>query len=160
MSALRIGRVLGAQGLKGELRIRLFRADPRYFDAHRIQLNQEHAVENVRWIDARTAVVGVRGVEDRTAAEALIGAEVGIDLAWFKANTAPSEVLIGRSAIEEGTGRVLGVVEGLDDNGAQTLLLVRTESGNEVQVPLVDALVREAEDGVLHIQALPGLFEP
>lgn len=167
-SAFLLGTVLGPRGLRGELRVRVGRADPRYVHATHLTLatapgapraaSARLAVTRARALDPHTLVVSLEGVADRTAAEAWAGASVRATLTDFPVDRAPAERLLGAEVFAL-DGRPLGVVDGLVDGVAQTLLDV-----GGVWVPWVDALVPriEVEGGRVRVfvATMPGLFEP
>ncbi len=167
-SAFLLGTVLGPRGLRGELRVRLGRADARYLHATHLTLatpagaahpaSARFAVTRARALDPRTVAVTLDGVADRTAAEPWAGASVRAALADFPPDRAPAERLLGAEVVAL-DGRVLGVVDALVDGVAQTLLDV-----GGVWVPWVDALVPHigVVGGRLRvvIATMPGLFEP
>lgn len=109
--------------------------------------------------------VAFEEVGDRTAAEALRGAELSLPVdaqeetdadpdAWY-----PSQ-LTGL-AVKHVDGRDLGVVAGIEHYPAQDLLIVRTPDRRRVQLPLVTQLVPEIdlEAGVVRADPPGGLFE-
>jgi 16S rRNA processing protein RimM len=164
-SAFLLGTVLGPRGLKGELRVRVGRADPLYVHATHLTLEAREgrptarlAVARARPIDPHTIVVSLDGVADRTAAEAWAGARVHAALADFPPGRAPAERLLGAEVVAL-DGRPLGVVDALVDGVAQTLLDV-----GGVWVPWVEPLVPriEAVEGRWRVvvATMPGLFEP
>lgn len=161
-----VGKVLGPRGLRGELKLRLFRASPTYLAAGRIYLGDEiYTVRRLAWADSTTPVVQLDGVADRTAAEALINAPLGLDPAWFEPGEGPIEELLGARAIDDTTGAPLGLtVAGIGTNGVQPLLILHTASGREQLIPYVDALVPGIDVGPdralsVRIRAIPGLLD-
>jgi 16S rRNA processing protein RimM len=101
------------------------------------------------------------GYEDRTAAEALRGADLFVDVASRRQLDAdefwPDE-LVGL-VVRNMAGSLMGRVEAIDDSSAQTRLVVGTTSGRFL-VPLVAALVPEISvaEGYLVVAELAGLF--
>ena len=105
-------------------------------------------------------------IPDRTAAEALRGVELSLQLdaqqeaeedpdAWYPAQ-------LEGLTVRHVDGRELGVVASIQHYPAQDLLLVRTPEGRKVQLPLVTQLVPEVdlEAGVILADPPGGLFEP
>src|SRR5688572_30524788 len=87
---LRVGFVAGVHGIRGALRLRLY--DPgsdAIARAHALWLHRDdaaigrHEIEHAAAVPGRAGELRVTlvGVEDRTRAEALVGAEVAIDRA-------------------------------------------------------------------------------
>ena len=104
-------------------------------------------------------------VPDRTAAEALRGTELALELdaeqeteedpdAWYASQ-------LKGLPVKHVDGRDLGVVTDLQHYPAQDLLLVRTPGGRRVQLPLVAQLVPEVDldAGVILADPPGGLFE-
>lgn len=104
-------------------------------------------------------------VPDRTAAEALRGIELALELdpeqeteedpdAWYASQ-------LEGLPVRHVDGHDLGVVAGLQHYPAQDLLLVHTPDGRRVQLPLVAQLVPEVdlEAGVILADPPGGLFE-
>lgn len=170
----RIGRLLRAHGLEGDLVLQLFRArrvDPswtrwrRVRDPEPVELElfdtrtENHGLVAAKFVDGATAIVRFDGVDDRNAAERLVSAFVDID-----PRRAPDLVadeadrLFGAQVHVD--GEPFGRVDDLRDNGAQPLLLVGEE---QVMIPLVDAFVQGVEqtpDGsIVHVRSIPGLLE-
>lgn len=161
-----VGKVLSPRGLRGELKLRLFRASPAYLAAQRLRIGASvYRVRRLAWADTLTPVVQLEGVADRTAAEALVGQTVELDASWFEPGEGPVEQLLGARAVDADTGQPLGLtVEDLDSNGVQALLVLRGEGGREHLVPWVDALVPRVVRGAwggldVHIAAIPGLLD-
>lgn len=109
--------------------------------------------------------VSFEEVSDRTAAEALRGADLSLPVdaeaesdadpdAWYPAQ------LTGLT-VQHVDGRDLGVVTGVEHYPAQDLLTVRTPDRGRVQLPLVAQLVPEVdlEAGVVRADPPGGLFE-
>lgn len=164
-----VGKVLSPRGLRGELKLRLFRASPSYLSAERLRIGAVvYRVRRLSWADTLTPVVQLDGVADRSAAEALVGQTLELDASWFEPGEGPVEQLLGARAVDADSGLPLGLtVEDLDSNGVQALLVLRGAGGREHLVPWVEALVPRVVRGGwggldVHISAIPGLldFEP
>jgi len=159
-----IGVIVGARGLRGELRTRFFRRDPAYLTAGKLFVEsargalQPFVVRQHRADGLDGAFVFLDTIQTREAAEALQGARLHLDPAWFPPGAGPVERLLG-AAVRALDGRALGRVTGLDGNGRQDLLDV-----DGTLVPLVPALVpriEETADGpVVVVATMPGLFDP
>lgn len=154
--AVEVGRILGAWGVKGGLKVKPFSADPQaLFSSKRWYLEPNeakpgHAVPALlRVRSARgqgDAVVAVcDDVDDRDAAEQLAGARVFIARSSFPT---PDEGefywvdLIGL-AVHNREGVVLGSVVGLIETGPHCVLRIQPADpkAEEVLVPFVEAYV-------------------
>ena len=166
-----IGRVVGAHGLAGELRVRLAGAAPESFDAApSLWLARDesgtgaiaHALRGVSSGRADECRVRLEGIDDRTAAESARGRFL-MARADHLARAADDEYyvyeLVG-CAVEDRAGRALGAVRGVCGHAAADLLIVADADGREHLVPLVRALLCEVDLAARRIVLDPpaGLF--
>lgn len=164
-----VGKVLGPRGLRGELKLRLFRASPTYLAAGRLLVGAtEHAVRRVAWADPITPVVVLDGVAGREQAEALANVPIFVERDWFAPGEGPIEELLGAPVVDDATGQPLGLrITGIETNGVQPLLVLHAADGSggpEHLVPYVDALVPGVDVGPdralsVRIRAIPGLLD-
>jgi len=170
---IQLGRVMGAHGLRGEIRVRCFADDPEVLlsiPSLRLVSEGEAAVANR--FAVRAARTGARpgevlilleGISDREGAQALRGLSV-VGLAEDLPALGEGEYywyqLIG-CRVESLEGLAIGVVLDLWDAGAHQLLVVRDEQGRQVLIPTAAAILREIdlEAQVLRVDAIPGLLE-
>ena len=133
-----VGRVAGAFGVKGEVRLKLF-SDSSESLARHSKLFVGGAPRRLLGVrDAgKFAVARFEGVADRTAAEALRGSLVEIDRAdlpplgegeYYHAD------LVGLPCVDR-EGRALGSVVAVENFGAGDLLEVADESGRRSLIP-------------------------
>jgi 16S rRNA processing protein RimM len=166
--AIEVGRVIGAWGIKGGIKIKPFAADPQaLFSSKRwfIQppepsLSRPGPVGEIpsllRVIGAKEhgdgVVATVQEVADRTAAEALKGARVFVSRASFPTPDADEFYwvdLIGLDAVAR-SGVLLGTVIGLIETGPHCVLRVQPASNAEgdaaeVLIPFVAAYVDKVD---------------
>ncbi|MBC3796558.1 ribosome maturation factor RimM [Acetobacterium tundrae] len=120
-SLIIIGRILGAHGIKGELKVLPLTDDPgRYYDLEAITLlngkiQQDYVITNCR-LHKTNVLLFVDGVATRNDAEALIGREVGIprDLAVkLQEDEFFIEELLGLPVYNEGAllGKITDVMQ-------------------------------------------------
>jgi 16S rRNA processing protein RimM len=166
-----IGRVVGAHGLAGELRVRLAGAAPESFEsAPSLWLARdesgagavEHALRGVAAGRADECRVRLEGVGDRGAAESARGRFLlarADDLARAAADEYYVYELVG-CAVEDRSGRALGAVRGVTGHAAADLLIVADADGREHLVPLARALLCEVDVAARRIVIDPpaGLF--
>ena len=149
-----LAAVLGAHGLKGEVRVKTFTETPDRLGAY----GPLHAADGrvftpvmVRAVRDGEAVAGFAEVADRSAAEALKGTEL------FVARDALPEAageeyyhadLVGLDA-EDDLGRRIGKVTAIRNFGASDVLAILRDDGDEVliaftreNVPLIDVKAR------------------
>jgi 16S rRNA processing protein RimM len=111
------------------------------------------------------ALIEFEGIGDRTAAEALIGAELVIaeDERWeLDEDEFYIDDLVGMAVVEQGTGRELGPVLRVEE-GAQAYLVLPNPQrpGAEARLPFVGGLVPEVDSKARRIVAIipEGLFD-
>lgn len=169
-----VGRVVGAHGLRGELRVRLLGAkDNNLCAGSSVRLAREEG--DPKAVEARVRAIGsgrrgearlaLEGVQDREAAEALRGRLVLAPAAHLDPLAAGEYYqyeLVG-CRVEEGGGRTLGVVQGIWETGAPDVLVVVDESdgGREHLIPAAGEILREVdlEARRIVIDVPPGLLD-
>ncbi|MGM7421836.1 ribosome maturation factor RimM [Cellulosimicrobium sp. CpK407] len=143
---LTVARVGKAHGLRGEVVLDLRTDEPeeRLAVGERLETRPAASgpltVATVRVHQGRW-LVGFEGVRDRTAAEALRGVELVVEVeasdeedAWY-----PHE-LVGLRA-EDPDGRTLGRIDGLEHLPAHDVLVLRETGGARTLVPFVRQIV-------------------
>ena len=161
--AVEVGRVLGAWGVKGGIKVKAFAADPQaLFSTKRWYLQPSdllrpappsasafflpqllHVVQAREQGDA--VVATVQEVTDRNAAEALKGARIFVPRTSFPT---PGEGefywvdLIGLAVADSNAG-ALGTVVGLIETGPHCVLRIQSDDATapECLIPFVDAYV-------------------
>jgi 16S rRNA processing protein RimM len=155
-----VGRVAGAFGVKGEVRISAYTADPMALVGYR-DLKRENGAPGLTLTGARPAKGGVIArateIESREQAEALRGLKLYIARGVLPE---PEEDefyvadLVGL-AVETPGGEPLGRVKSVQDFGAGDLLEVQPETGASWYLPFTrDAVpeVRIAEGKVIAVR--------
>lgn len=145
-----MGAILGAHGIKGEVKVKSFTANPAAIAEYGSLTDTKHKrsfdLSVVGTADAAKAILIARiaGITDRNAAEALKGVELFVDRARLPAPKDPEEYyladLIGLGAFDAKGGK-LGEIVSVDNYGAGDLLLVVPESGEGFVVPFTKAFV-------------------
>jgi 16S rRNA processing protein RimM len=168
-----LGRVIGAHGLRGEVRVRLLdETDNNLRAASSVWLAREEG--DPKAVEARVRAVGsgrrgearlaLEGVGDREAAEALRGrlVQTGVDqLGPLAAGEYYQYQLVG-CRVEDGAGNVIGVVRGIWETGAPSVLVVVDEAERELLIPAAREILREVDvvGRRIAIDAPPGLLDP
>ena len=169
---LPVGRVVGAQGLKGELKInpstdfpeRFTRPGPRWLTPSRGGAPREVVLISGRQLPGRSLfIVRLEGVNDRASAETLIGNDVLV-----RSDDRPALAdgefhlldLVGLEARLQPEGASLGTVKDLISAG-NDLLKIQRPDGRTLLIPFVEAIVPEVhlKDGWLLLTPPPGLLE-
>jgi 16S rRNA processing protein RimM len=168
-----MGRIGAAHGIRGEVRILSFTADPLALkDYGPLSTNRPGLVIEIESARATTnmLVARLKGVTDRNAAEKLNGVELYVERDRLPPTDDADDFyhadLIGLEArLADGT--VLGTVAAIPNYGASDLIEVRdARSGDTYLYPFTKAVVPEVRlaDGYLvievPIEAPPGEEEP
>jgi 16S rRNA processing protein RimM len=148
-----LAAVIGAQGLKGEVKAKIFTAAPealaRYGELH-TGSGTMLKVTAFRPTKPGEAVIAFEGVRDRNAAEALKGTELYVERAMLP-EAGEDEFyhadLIGLEA-RDSEGRVLGKVAAIHNFGASDVIELTRADGDSVHL----AFTRETVP-VLNIEA-------
>ena len=152
-----LGKIVAAHGLKGEVKIKSFTADPLDIAAYgmvTVPDGRRFHLERPR-VQGDTVIAGIRGISDRNAAEALKGLELHVerdDLPddEFEEGEFYQADLIGLPVFD-GNGTRLGEVVGFQDFGAGDLVEVELPSGTVGLVPFADSMVPvvDMEEGLI-----------
>ncbi len=146
-----LGRIAGAQGLRGEVKINSFTADPEAIAAYgplADDRGRQFVIERVRHLKGGTVVALLAGVKDRGAAEALQGTELYVardQLPQADEDEWYYEDLVGLKAVSP-EGDHIGEVLSVQNFGAGDLLEIRPPDARQSRfvpftkaaVPLVD----------------------
>jgi 16S rRNA processing protein RimM len=168
-----VGRILGAHGLRGQLRVRSFADDaenllqlPRVILGEGEEDPEAATFEVARLTPARKGELrmALKGVTSRAAAEAFRGALVMAEAAWL--GPLPEGEFYGFQLLgcrlEGVDGGVIGTVREIWDTGAPDVLVVEAEDGREYLVPAARELLREVDVAGrrIVIEVIPGLLDP
>ena len=166
---LSIGRVRGHRGNAGELTVIIAsgRAE-RWEGLDRFLLDRGSGVEPIAFeVEGARAyrdrlILKLKGVDDPGTAAGLKGSTV-----WVAGDAVPAlpegeyylDRLIGMTVRED--GQALGTVADIHEAGGTHVMVVKTESGGELLIPLVQAMVKEVEEtgSSIHVVLPPGLKE-
>ena len=135
-----LGVVVGARGLKGDLRIKSFTANTRDVAAYGPMTTEDGAQLTVKVTgEAKGVVIGrVAGVGDRTQAEALKGQRLYVAREALPETDNEDEFyhadLVGVTVVDE-TGTECGTVSAIYDFGAGDMVDVRLPDGRTLLVP-------------------------
>jgi 16S rRNA processing protein RimM len=145
--------VIGAaHGIKGEVRVRSFTADPLKLGEYGPLCDETgHTFEVLSVRPAKeVSVVRFKGVSTRDEAEALNGLALFVDRSALPADLEEEEFyhadLIGLPVRDE-TGAEIGTIAAIHDFGAGDMLEVKRRSAPSVMVPFTRAAVPEVSPG-------------
>lgn len=148
-----VGVIGAAHGVRGELRLKSYTAEPAAIANYGplVTVGGPRTVEllSFRSLKDDMGVVRIKGVEDRTAAEALTNVKLYVDRARLPA---PEEDefyhadLVGLRA-ETTAGEVIGEVVALQNFGAGDLVEIAPPDGETLLVPFTKAFIPNVDIG-------------
>ncbi|MGH7779225.1 MAG: ribosome maturation factor RimM [Candidatus Binataceae bacterium] len=165
---IRIGRIAGAHGLNGALRMRPDNPDSNSF-AHAESVTLELGDNRREYVLVSAGRAGagmirliVEGVSDVEQAEALKGATVMVETSELPA-AAPGEFYYYQAVgceVVLTDGRKIGIVQEVLSTGANDVLVVRN-GRKETLVPVIADVVKEMDMDArrIVIEPVPGLLE-
>lgn len=166
LSEANAGRVVGVFGLRGELKVDPSRIGDDVLDVglimHATLTDGKQRVLGVRALRRHKGrpLVSFEGIDDATAAEALVGATLTVDRGAVElaADEYFDEDLVGCVLVDE-AGTALGEVIAVEHHPAQDFLLV---GPRRAMVPLVRAFVQQVDVPARRITVAlpPGLLDP
>ena len=169
---LSVGKIVGVQGLQGELRVnpasdfpeRFTTPGPRWLRSRKGSEPSVIQLKKGRQLPGKSLfVVRGEGIENRSAAESLVGQELLVsadDRPELEEGEFHLLDLLGLEARLTADGPAVGTVSDLI-NGGNDLLEITTSEGRKVLIPFVEAIVPvvQLEDGWLLLTPPPGLLE-
>lgn len=152
MAARRVclGVITGAHGVRGEVKVRPFTAEPDALDAYgevETASGDRRFALTVTRVSAKGVICRIDGVDDRDAALALRGTEL-----WLPRERLPEpdedewyvDDLKGLAVVDS-EGAPLGHVRAVADHGGGDVVEILTDDGRELVVPFTRANVPEVD---------------
>ena len=169
---LSVGKIVGVQGLQGELRVNPASDFPERFTAPGLRWLRsrkggeptEIQLKKGRQLPGKSLfVVRFEGIDNRNAAEALVGKELLVpadDRPELEEGEFHLLDLVGLEARLTADGPAIGTVSDLI-SGGNDLLEITTSEGRKLLIPFVEAIVPEVKlkEGWLLLTPPPGLLE-
>ena len=164
MEKIKIGKIVNAVGLKGEVKVyhysdykeRFEELDQIWIDGRKV------AIEGVRYMKDMV-ILKLDGVSDRNGAEALKEQEVFIDESMLRVlpeDTYYIKDLIGMEVASKKEGRI-GILTDVIQNSSQDLYEVTTEDGRKIFIPAVEEFIRDidCQNRKITVELIEGLLE-
>jgi 16S rRNA processing protein RimM len=146
-----LGKIIGAHGVRGRVRIRAFTAEPKSVAAYGPVMTETGRTLALiaPQVDPKGMVIaGIAGITDRTAAEALAGQNFSVDRAKLPPVSDPDEYyqadLVGLAAFDP-EGNALGTVAAVHDFGAGAMLELDLAGGGSRMAPFTGAVAKEVD---------------
>jgi 16S rRNA processing protein RimM len=145
-----LGVVTGAQGLRGAVRVKTFTQTPERIAAYgelRTQDGRMLEIASARTAKADTAIVRFKGIEDRSAAEALADMQLFVPRSAL-APTGDDEFyhadLIGLR-VQNSEGRLIGEILALHNFGAGDVIEILRGEGGTLLLPFTKDFVPQID---------------
>ena len=157
---LLVGTITGASGLKGEVKMKSFTAEPEGIGRYGPLFSEDgrsFQVASVRALKGDAVVVRFNGIDDRARAETLKGVRLYISRAALpepKAGEFYHADLIGLR-VEDAEGKKLGTVRGIHNFGAGDVIEIEDASGDSIMIPFTRDVVPHVDIAGGRIVASP-----
>ena len=145
-----LAAVIGAQGLKGEVKVKTFTQAPEALRAYGVlhdAKGRTYEIAVFRSGKPGEAVIAFKGISDRNSAEALKGTELFVTRAALPAPAADEFYhadLIGLEAFDS-EGRLVGKVSAIHNFGAGDVIAITRADGDEVLLAFTAETVPEID---------------
>lgn len=143
-----LGRIAGAHGVRGELRVRSFTGEPAdiasYGPLEDAKGERRFALTVRGSVRGSELIARIAGIDDRNAAEALKGTELYVDRDRLPPTATDGEYyeadLVGLR-VEAQDRAAIGTVRSVADFGAGPVLEIAKTGGGELYLAFTDAMV-------------------
>lgn len=147
-----VGKIVGAHGIRGSLKVKSFCDDPAIFDTSyplRVKVYQQNIISyriNTHRAHGRSLLIDLKGINTREQAQRLIGAELLLPRSAFPDPEEGSYYWFELIGFDVRTidGKFLGSVYRLLSTGPHDILVVRN-SDSEILIPMVESFVKTIE---------------
>lgn len=146
-----LGEISGAHGIRGEVIVRSYTADPAGIAAYGPLADERgtaHYTLSVKRVTSKGVIATVGGIADRTAAERLRGIKLYVDrdrLPETPAGEYYHADLIGLSAVSS-AGEPIGEVIAVANYGAGDILEVKLAGSAKTELlPMIESVVQEVD---------------
>lgn len=163
MEKIKIGRIVNAVALRGEVKIYNYSGyRERYEELDRIIIeNEEYEIEKVRY-QQEMVILKLSGIDNRNAAEAMKNKDVYIteeDLEELPDDTFYIRDLIGLEVIDD-SGRI-GVIKDVLHPSSQDVYVIQTDKNQDIMIPAVKEFVKEVnlEEKYIKVSLIEGMLE-
>lgn len=166
MEKIKIGRIVNAVALKGEVKIYSYSDRAERFEELPeliVEGRGKLEIENVRY-QKNMAIVKFKGIDDRSKAETLKEKDVYItedDLAELPEDTFYIRDLTGCRVFDAESGLLIGTVSDIIQNSAQDIYQIDLEKGGQALIPAVGEFIRlvDVREKVIKVSLIPGMID-
>ena len=166
MEKIKIGRIVNAVALRGEVKVDNYAGTKeRYEKLDRIIAGdgKEYKIEKVRY-QQEMVILKLAGIDDRNGAEAMKNKDVFItedDLEELPCDTFYIKDLIGMDVTDAESGKKLGRLKDVLQPSSQDVYVVEREEGGDILIPAVSEFIKEVslENHVISVKLIEGMAE-
>ena len=165
MENIKIGKIVNAVALKGEVKVYHYTDYKERFEEinELIIDNKKHKIENVRY-QKEIAIIKLEGINDRTMAENIKDKDIYItenDLRVLPEDTYYIKDLVGLKVVDYQSGDTIGTVSDVLQNSAQDIYTVKLENGKEIMIPAVSEFIKEIsmDEKNIKVKLIPGFMD-
>ena len=165
-----IGKLGGAHGVRGEVKVIPLTDDVRRFSSlkecmifdEKENLKKTLSVEKSRVDDSRT-LIKFEGIDDRDEVAKLTGSFIGVsreDAVKLPEGRYFIADLIGLTVVDESRGD-LGTIKDIINSGASDIIIVKRKGKNELLIPYLNSIVKNVDlsSGKMYVVLPEGLYE-
>ena len=165
MENIKIGKIVNAVALKGEVKVYHYTDYKERFEEinELIIDNKKYKIENVRY-QKEIAIIKLEGINDRTMAENIKDKDIYItenDLRELPEDTYYIKDLVGLKVVDYQSGNTIGTVSDVLQNSAQDIYTVKLENGKEIMIPAVSEFIKEIsmDEKNIKVKLIPGFMD-
>ena len=135
-----LGVITGVHGIRGEVKVKSFTVDDRDVGAYGTLENKDASKKYVLKVTGRSKELlrcKINGINDRNAAEALIGTELYVDRSVFPELEEDEYYLadlIGLKVLEQSSNEQIGSVAGVYNFGAGDILEIKVDATSKLEM--------------------------
>ena len=165
-----IGKLGGAHGVRGEVKVIPLTDDVRRFSSlkdcmlldERENLKEKKTVRSVRFDETRT-LIRFDGLDDRDEASKLTGLFLAVsreDAVKLPKGRYFIADLIGLTVVDDVRGD-LGTIKDIINTGASDIIIVKRKGKNELLIPYLNSIVKDVDisGGIMKVILPEGLYE-
>ncbi len=170
---VRIGRIVGVHGIRGEIKILALTDNPaRFLDMRSLSVyrsdgtpQSELTIESVRLVENKGLIVArVKEISDRDSAEEAVGGYVEIppgERYQLEEGAFWIDDLLEMAVLETGSDVPLGVLSDIISQGENDLYVVKDEKGKDHYIPAVKEFIAgvDLDKREIRISLIEGLWE-
>ncbi len=165
---IKLGKIVGTFGIKGELKIYpLTNYKEMFLEFEYLLISTGKDLMKVNVVKARiqknTIIILLEGINSINQAQDFIGKDILIEESLLPELDETEEYvykLLGMKVYLE-NNELLGSISDVFDNGAHGIYEIKDENGREIMIPVLDDTIisRDFDEGKMVVKLLPGLLD-